>query len=207
MPRYPVKTIEVEGETIDLRSPFLAAFLAWLWPGAGHLYQRRYFKGWLMMVCILTTFFFGFAIGGARVVYASMAPNDFRWHYFLQAGVGLPAMPAMLELARIKRFENQRGETRGDYKPLLGGLMAPPVRPILINDADQLADWHLETGAGFELGSWYTIIAGLLNVFAIFDAYGGPLNIAISGKRTKSKTDDDAGKASGDRGIATGKAK
>ena len=45
---------------IDLRNPLLAAVLAWLWPGAGHLYQRRYGKGALLMVCILITYFFGF---------------------------------------------------------------------------------------------------------------------------------------------------
>mgnify|MGYP001765665878 CR=1 FL=1 len=35
----PVDKIE-----IDLRQPTVAAILAWLIPGAGHLYQRRYFK-------------------------------------------------------------------------------------------------------------------------------------------------------------------
>jgi hypothetical protein len=29
-------------------------------------------------------------------------------------------------------------------------------------------------GRNFELGTLYTMIAGLLNVLAIFDAYGGP---------------------------------
>ena len=41
---------------IDLRSPYLAALLAWLCPGAGHLYQRRYGKGVLFLVCILSTY-------------------------------------------------------------------------------------------------------------------------------------------------------
>ena len=42
------ETIEV-----DLRHPGTAAFLAWLWPGAGHVYQGRYAKGALFMICIL----------------------------------------------------------------------------------------------------------------------------------------------------------
>ena len=48
---------------IDLHDPSLAAFLAWLWPGAGHLYQRRHGKGLLFMVCILGTYFFGSGAG------------------------------------------------------------------------------------------------------------------------------------------------
>ena len=48
---------------IDLRDPWLAGLLAWLVPGAGHLYQRRTGKGLLFMICILSTYFFGLALG------------------------------------------------------------------------------------------------------------------------------------------------
>ena len=45
---------------IDLRNPLRAAFWALLWPGSGHIYQRRYAKGILFMACILTDMdFFG----------------------------------------------------------------------------------------------------------------------------------------------------
>ena len=43
---------------VDLKNPWLAALWAWLWPGAGHLYQGRYAKGVLFMVCILVTYFY-----------------------------------------------------------------------------------------------------------------------------------------------------
>jgi hypothetical protein len=56
---------------IDLREPNFAALLAWVWPGLGHIYQRRYAKGVLFMVCILGTYFFGLALGEGKVVYAS----------------------------------------------------------------------------------------------------------------------------------------
>ena len=77
---------------IDLRQPGVAALWAWLWPGAGHLYQRRYAKGILFMVCILSTYFFGLAMGGGHVVYASWNQTERRWQYFCQLGVGLPAL-------------------------------------------------------------------------------------------------------------------
>src|SRR3954471_17774396 len=54
--------------SIDLRDPWLAAFLAWLVPGLGHMYQRRWGKGGLFMTCILATFFYGLWLGGGRVV-------------------------------------------------------------------------------------------------------------------------------------------
>ena len=34
---------------IDLRNPLWAAFWALLWPGSGHIYQRRYSKGILLV--------------------------------------------------------------------------------------------------------------------------------------------------------------
>ena len=188
--------IEVEGEEIDLRNRSFAALLAWLWPGAGHLYQRRYFKGWLMMVCIMTTFYVGLSIGGGHVVYASMIPQDRRWHFLFQGAIGLPTLPAWVQLNYLRNHTSPTGVTEYDFKPLWDGYMAPPKRPVNESRNDDLADWHAETGAGFELGSWYTVIAGLLNILAIFDAYGGPLNIAISGRKAEPDGDDDDDDAS-----------
>ena len=82
-----------DGKTVrvDLRDPYWAALLAWLWPGAGHFYQRRYGKGLLFMVCILSIFIFGLCLGRGRVVYASFERGDFRWQYVCQLGAGLVA--------------------------------------------------------------------------------------------------------------------
>ncbi len=63
-------------QLIDLRDPWLAAFLAWLVPGLGHFYQRRWGKGGLFFTCILATFFYGLWLGGGRVVYASFRDAD-----------------------------------------------------------------------------------------------------------------------------------
>jgi hypothetical protein len=157
--------------TVELRDPALAAFLAWLWPGSGHLYQRRWGKGVLFMVCILGTFFYGLFIGSGRVVYASWREGDRRLPYVCQVGVGLPALPALVQAYRVKH---------GRY-PLWGGLMAPPrlSAPEQLDPADPapetLSDLHLIQGHRFELGTLFTMIAGLLNVLAIYDAWGGPV--------------------------------
>lgn len=148
-----------ESEVVDLRDPILAAFLAWLIPGAGHLYQRRFGKGILFFSCILAAFFIGMVLGDGRVVYASFKASDYRLPYLCQVGAGLPALPALVQSYRVKHGR----------EPLLGGLMAPP------KSAEELAQWQSENARNFELGTVYTMIAGLLNILAIFDAWGGPM--------------------------------
>lgn len=159
---------------IDLRRPALAAFWAWFWPGAGHLYQRRYAKAVLFMVCILSTYSYGLMMAGGRVVYASWTGTERRWQYLCQLGVGLPALPALVQARRAAQGE----------EPLLGGLMAPP-RTDPSTGADQLSQWHLEYKLYFDLGTLYTMIAGLLNVLAIYDAYAGPMLLAVPEKPGK----------------------
>jgi hypothetical protein len=175
-------TIAVDGQYVDLRNRPLAAFLAWLIPGAGHFYQGRKTKGALYLVCILSAWILGFALGGGHVVYASWQPGDKRWHYFLQAGVGAAALPALIQGNHMRKH-TEFGETQKHYEPLWGGFMAPPIRPVIESEADEVSAWYARRGAGYEMGTWYTVIAGLLNILVIYDAYGGPLAIPISGKR------------------------
>ncbi|TWU56946.1 hypothetical protein Poly51_28650 [Rubripirellula tenax] len=175
-------TIEVDGKEVNLRNRPLAALLAWLIPGAGHVYQGRTTKGCLFFVCIMSAWILGFALGGGHVVYASWQPGDKRWHYFLQAGVGAVALPAMIQGDRMRKA-TANGRTSPAYEPLWGGFMAPPFRPVLESEADEVSAWYARRGAGYELGTWYTVIAGLLNILVIYDAYGGPLAIPISGRK------------------------
>ena len=146
----------------ELRSPGVAALLAWLIPGAGHFYQKRFVKSVLFFVCILGTYFFGLAMGGGKVVYASLAPGDFRWQYFCQVGVGAPALPAIVQ-NRLAR----QGKPWGDY-------MRPPMDVRDAQSYDELAQWHEEYHRFFEIGTLYTMIAGLLNILAVYDAAFGP---------------------------------
>lgn len=172
---------------IDLRDPHFAAFLAWMWPGLGHFYQRRYAKGMLFMVCILGTYFFGLALGEGKVVYANWTPEEHRWQYALQLGVGLPAAPAIVQYAAVK----QAGAPLGGY------FMAPP-KPSRIIDRDPapeeitntLPEWHERLNIRFELGTLYTMVAGLLNILAIYDALAGP---ALSEPVSEPKRPPDEG--------------
>ncbi|MEM9367501.1 MAG: DUF6677 family protein [Planctomycetota bacterium] len=191
--------IDVAGQDVDLRNRNLAALLAWLIPGAGHYYQGRKTKATLFAVSILSIWFLGFALGGGHVVYASWQPGDRRWHYFLQAPVGAAALPALIQGERMRRMTNG-GRTLDAYEPLFGGYMAPPHRPVIESEADEVAAWYARRGSGYELGTFYTMIAGLLNLLVIYDAYGGPLSLPISGKRQR---DDTVSNASGSGDVAS----
>lgn len=183
MPNDNRRTQVADGQIIDLRQPGLAAFWGWLLPGAGHLYQRRYAKGILFMVCILTTYFFGLAMGGGHVVYASWRPGDQRWQYFCQLPVGLPALPAIVQAHRVKN----------GLQPLMKGIMAPPHAGPIDGEVDELAKWNKDYSLMFDLGTVYTMIAGLLNVLAIYDAFSGPAAVPTTEETPEQPPLENAG--------------
>jgi hypothetical protein len=188
----PVGAPELE---VNLKDPRLAAFLAWLVPGLGHLYQGRTGKGLLFFICIVGTFVYGLYIGDGRVVYASVPSSLTRWQYFCQAGVGLPAMPALVQRERFKQGK----------QPLVADFMRPPDMQHTYTSPDdsgnqvtspnELAQWHHDLADRFEMGTVFTVIAGLLNVLVIYDAYGGPLVIAPPEKKKKKEDDEATGEA------------
>jgi hypothetical protein len=185
------------------------------------------------MVCILGTFFFGLWMGQGRVVYASWRQNDQRFAYICQVGVGLPALPALVQAVRMGSNPPRAPLWDGfEAPPLLFGQKvpgdwaaarvaggefldtdfpdldlehpAPQVTYVYVSDTrrspkatvgngrdpyNQLSDWNLKMGAFFELGTVFTLIAGLLNVLAIYDAWGGPVGAIASPPPAPSATD------------------
>ncbi|MCA9102271.1 MAG: DUF6677 family protein [Pirellulales bacterium] len=164
----------IEVDPVDLKDPLLAAFLAWLIPGAGHFYQGRTFKGVIYSVCILGTFFYGLLfLGDGHVVYASWKPDPFRFAYLCQVGVGLPALPALVQAHRAREGKGR----------LFGSdFMAPPAPRQDRNRAGELDQWHYYLHQYFELGTVYTMIAGLLNLLAVYDAWRGPAFVIVDEK-------------------------
>lgn len=254
---------------VPLKNPYVAAVLAYLVPGLGHLYQGRLFKALLYFVCILGTFLYGMKLGEWKVVYYR---SDLPWRkptnlgYFAQALVGLPALPALIQSKRYfgpgNRFRNDlpepiqarfrgrliderldgrravnslEGEIRlqsvpgqfgmevaGTFRGSLDG--GPPVElhlqllgidPPIAGEWERgltcqvvdpphgrsefagrrlegtmprrFVDWfqvpmdgmplerlHERLGKYWELAVTYTLIAGLLNILAVWDALEGP---------------------------------
>ena len=147
---------------IPLKNPRLAAFLAWLMPGLGHIYQRRIGKGILYAVCILSLYSLGFVLGEGKIVYWRWVnplhnPEKFCLYYLGQFFVGLPSLPALIQ-SLLQHY---------GHDTILWGFMAEPSQIELNALQNRL-------GKLVEIGSIYTCVAGLLNILAIYDAYEGP---------------------------------
>jgi hypothetical protein len=95
---------------LDPRIPFknrwLAGVFAFLIPGAGHLYQGRWFKGIVCGLCVLGTFFFGLELGDWSVVYWKRDPLNMLNPYYAQVFVGLPALPSIYQSWRYQSRQN-----------------------------------------------------------------------------------------------------
>jgi hypothetical protein len=169
-------------KSVDLKDPALAAFLAWLVPGLGHLYQGRTAKAALFFVCILGTFVYGLSLGSSdamgwgRVVYCSWRPGDKRLQYFCQVGVGLAAMPAVVQTMRDRDGEGPFGGNNFMYPPpLTGDREGGDGFNVFDQGQPTLDTLHYHLARFWELGTVFTMIAGLLNVLAIYDAWDGPV--------------------------------
>lgn len=170
---------------INLKDPAFAAFLAWLLPGLGHWYQGRRHKAVIFFVCIFGTFMYGLYLGEGRVVYASWRENDHRPHYLCQVAVGLPALPALIQAKRANPIPF----------PFYEDFMVPPqVTPEGGAKPDGLDALHKRLNRYWELGTVYTMIAGLLNILAIYDAWGGPAYSIAENKEDDDEQPDSGGK-------------
>jgi hypothetical protein len=165
-----------DGEELNLRNRYVAAILAWLIPGAGHYYQRRYLKSAVFFLCIMSSFLIGMLVSSGHCVYASWNGIERRWQYILQAGIGLPAMPAA--------WQSWTADDR-NFRPAEEGFMEAP------RSTRTLDDWNAKTASGFDMGTLYTMVAGLLNVLVIFDAFAGPLPPPVAKDDKRRSTDDE----------------
>jgi hypothetical protein len=195
-------------QPLQLKDPFVAGVLAWLVPGLGHFYQGRNAKGALYAICILGTFIYGLYLGGSkdvgwgRAVYFSFRPNDWRLPWLCQIGVGLPTVPMTLLQWKLQD------------KPILNGFMAPP--PLRLPEVDDRGVLIVPSSPGemslawinrlldryFEMGTVYTMIAGLLNILAVYDACCGPVPTESAKKEEEEKPQGkpDGAKPDGDSG-------
>ena len=179
-------------QVVELKEPAIAALLTLVLPGLGHLYQGRTGKGILFFVCVFGTFLFGMWIGGGRVVYASTpGQQPWRWQYICQLGMGAPALPALVQRQRVM-------SRKQPYLSSWGSPMAPHSNEVtpwkdysgnVSQQPDELAAWTVDGHPRFEVGTVYTVIAGLLNVLVVCDAFAGPL--VLHPRAAKPPTDDD----------------
>jgi len=164
------------------------------------------------MVCIMSTFLYGLGLGRGRCVYATDSAGKLNYYYIGQFGAGLPALPAVVQSMKTSggndpffelcerfpadyknpklRFHKIDREEDGDFpreRTLKDGLMAPPAGPVFDSDPDTLAMWHFDYKHMFEIGVLYTLVAGLLNLFAVYDAFCGPAIVTLAQKEELEK--------------------
>ncbi len=93
-------------------NPWISGILAYLVPGAGHLYQGRIFKGLIYLVCIHAAFFTGMCLGEGMTVHHKVPPNAQGWRkislsYAAQFPTGIWALPALLQSRRVEAKDNR----------------------------------------------------------------------------------------------------
>ena len=191
---------EIEAQIVDPPNPYSGALLAWIFPGAGHLYQGRTAKGLLFMGCLVPLFLYGMILGGGKVAFASpkplYPPAGFivdRWQFVCQSGIGAVALPAMVQR---ERFNLHQGPllTQWFYPPSSSNIdtngnkfTSEDLSGNLVEHASQLDQWASELGFLFELGGVVTAIAGLLNLLVVYDALSGPMIVEDPRKKKKQQ--------------------
>jgi hypothetical protein len=155
----------------------VAGLLSYLVPGLGQIYQGRVGKGVLFFVCIYTLFFYGLFLGSWRNVYlpdtvdpTNSSTNPWglprplanlynRPHFVGQFWVGAAAWPAVWQYYTYDPRQNE-------HPPLDGFMRQPPE--------EKLNDLARDGDKGVDLAWVYTVIAGVLNIMVIYDAFAGP---------------------------------
>lgn len=191
-PSTTVAAAEELPAELELKDPAFAAFLAWLIPGLGHWYQGRTGKGILYFLCIVPLFFFGFQQGGYQNVYFRWDNEEWSYPYLAQVGMGAVVLPALVR------------------NPAWRAWLPESIRGFELPPDNQERDLiHRRYGKRVDIALVYTMIAGLLNFFAVYDAFAGPAMYdeerkMLAKRRGKGKgpegkpTGDDASQASND---------
>ncbi len=181
-------------------SPF-AGLLSYLVPGLGQIVQGRTGKGVLFMVCLLSLFFTGQAMGSWKNVYIPVndpphwderfeRPPGFRgqrlsnlpqniyqrWHFLGQFWIGIAAWPALWQYFEMP-------VPAAEENPFLHNLERAPSE-------DELNKLLVDSDKTPDLGWIYTVIAGVLNILVIYDACAGPAYRAGAETSPKGKLEE-----------------
>jgi hypothetical protein len=156
----------------------VAALLSYLIPGLGQVYQGRVGKGLLFFFGLYLLFFYGMWMGQWRNVWlpdttdlppvvmvnqqfeGTLKAITYRPQFLGQFWIGMAAWPAVYQYIQ---FDPQR-----DAGPLFGKFERAPSEQAL-NDLQQNGSKR------WDLGWVYTVIAGVLNMLVIYDAFAGPM--------------------------------
>jgi hypothetical protein len=167
---------------------FSAALLSYLVPGLGQVSQGRIGKGVLFFVCLYGLFFTGMAMGGWRNVYIAQTAQDAtgdppwlnnnwklprplanlynRLHYVGQFWIGVAAWPAIWQY-------NHLWVPSEESSPFLHNFQRAPTE-------EEETQLNQDYGKLPDVAWVYTVIAGVLNLLVIYDAFAGPAFVAAA---------------------------
>jgi hypothetical protein len=174
--------------------PAAAALLSYLLPGLGQIAQGRWGKGILFLVSLHALFFYGLYLGSWSNVYLPdvVEPGTqppvprplynvyHRLQFAGQFWIGIAAWPALAQYVHydpraeghpfLGRFQRAPFESRSapGIEPR-NRLLAPHEWP-----GKTLNELQIEGDKTWDLAWVITVIAGVLNVLVIYDAYAGP---------------------------------
>lgn len=167
----------------------LAAFLSYLVPGLGQIYQRRVAKGLLFMVCLYAMFFYGMWLGSWCNVYLpDTAERNNPWRltrplanlynrlqFAGQFWIGIAAWPA------IWQYNELSPPVSKESSPFLYNFQKQPpeTRHLASEDwrrwrEEGINELQANGDKSWDLAWVYTVIAGVLNILVIYDAFAGP---------------------------------
>jgi TM2 domain-containing membrane protein YozV len=157
--------------------PLVAAFLAWLVPGAGHAYVGRFRRGVIIFVTISATFWAGVAIGGVMTV----DKENERWWFAAEMLTGAHGLVGWQRQRR--EYADLEDELRRDEEFLeaVRGLRDPRAyRQVRRAHMDALLAKENKAlvAPADTVARAYAGVAGLLNLMCIFDA----MMLALIGK-------------------------
>ncbi|MCO5168624.1 MAG: hypothetical protein M9894_19970 [Planctomycetes bacterium] len=130
------------------KHPELAALLAWLVPGAGHVYAGQRIKGLVSMVLLLGAFAAGLRVSRGEAVSLE-AEMGHRFAFIAQVGAGLPTAAGLAYSHGHLPWTPDRSEVYWAEAEYVSRLPA------------------------IDTGLLLTMVAGLLNLLLIHDALNG----------------------------------
>ncbi len=155
----------------------LAGFLSYLVPGLGQLTQGRISKGIFFLVSLYGLFFWGMYLDSWKNVYIPDKPTDNvpgivknmgpwaiglwnRPQYLGQFWMGVVSWPALWQYNHLALPMKNLGKSWQQFE------QSPPEEVLRELQANGDKTW--------DLGWVYTVIAGVLNILVIYDAFAGP---------------------------------
>ncbi len=162
-------------QTPHFMTPFVAGILAWVIPGAGHVFLGRTIRGVILFVCINGLFWTGVALGGVFTVNPRPVQQGGQpWWFTAQIMTGASGV-ASWYLQKNAYIELRHKAEKNRQSP-----------------AEALAESGLAlTYPTDVVARAFSGIAGMLNTLCIFDAFMlGTMGLA--GENKREEEDDQA---------------